>query len=609
VPRRSTRRTALLLSAVLAGGLAPAALPAPATAETATVTVATSIGRAQVRWQPMNGDVQGYRVFRAADGGTPALVATVPADGYARFDDTGVVPGRGYTYSVEAVHGSGTTDLGASATARVPLVEVVRGAERFGQPGATAVRDWSDGQHDPGFRVLGTTANDRTEVVSGRLGDVEGLLVRSLGNSGAGAPRRIADAAGVITAEASSDGTRLLLFREVWTGSATRYVATVLPVAGGEETRVPLVLDVEGASWIGTSALLTVRHPDGARALMRVDTTNGSGSVVEGTAGAFGQAHLSPDATRIAFTRLDGVEPDGTARTSVHTVGVGGGAPTQLGADLLTPLVNDWRADSRALLVDSATTTEEGVVASQLTEVPLDGSAGVRWAVRTTVPPGTTARYRHSTASTPAPSALPRGTTATSARITWAVDPYAAIYDVRTRKAKWDGGFALSTPLESRVSSGTRVASVPLLAGYEHCIDVRSRDAAGRPSTWVARCSSRALDDRGLTPSSGWTRASSQTGAYAGTLSIARRTGVTLTLGRVAMTRGWLVATTCSTCGAVTVSVGGRALGTVSLVSSTTRRQALLPLPGAGTARTGALVLRTSSTKQVPVDGVVVSHS
>ena len=124
----------------------------------------------------------------------------------------------------------------------------------------------------------------------------------------------------------------------------------------------------------------------------------------------------------------------------------------------------------------------------------------------------------------------------------------------------------------------------------------------------VERCTARPLDDRSLVASRGWTRAASA-GAYAGTVSTTRTAGATLSVGKVVMTRGWLVATRCPTCGGVEVRVAGRLLGTVSLVAPVTQRQVLVPLPGAGTTRTGALVLRSATSRSVQVDGLAVARS
>ena len=76
----------------------------------------------------------------------------------------------------------------------------------------------------------------------------------------------------------------------------------------------------------------------------------------------------------------------------------------------------------------------------------------------------------------------------------------------------------------------------------------------------------------------------------------------------VTASRVGIVATTCASCGSVTVYLGGKVVGVISLTSATTRYQQLLELP-AFARRTGSLILvvTTRSGRPVQLDGVAIS--
>ena len=105
----------------------------------------------------------------------------------------------------------------------------------------------------------------------------------------------------------------------------------------------------------------------------------------------------------------------------------------------------------------------------------------------------------------------------------------------------------------------------------------------------------------------GWTRGTSTAYAY-GTWSRAARSAVSLSRGSVQGRRIVLVATTCPTCGSVDVYHAGIRLGRVSLYSAKTAYRQLRWLPLQSVTRTGTVVVRTTSSKVVYVDGVAVVH-
>jgi hypothetical protein len=209
-------------------------------------------------------------------------------------------------------------------------------------------------------------------------------------------------------------------------------------------------------------------------------------------------------------------------------------------------------------------------------------------------------------------AALPSVLTSATATLGWtAADSGGSglsAYDVRWRYAAPSG--RLGSHVYPAAWQGLRTRTVPLrmLPGYQYCVSARARDAAGNVGAWSAEsCAAVALDDRALTASSGWTRGTSSTYAY-GTWSRALRSAASLTRPAVQGRRVVLVATTCPTCGSVDVYHAGVKLGRVSLTSARTASRQLRWLPLQQVSRTGTLVVRTTSSSKVLVDGVAVLH-
>ncbi|WP_426564803.1 choice-of-anchor D domain-containing protein [Angustibacter sp. McL0619] len=180
-------------------------------------------------------------------------------------------------------------------------------------------------------------------------------------------------------------------------------------------------------------------------------------------------------------------------------------------------------------------------------------------------------------------------------------------YEVRRRYASPYGALnTASTPSTWSALTTTKLTT-SLSAGHEYCFSVRARDAVGNVGAWsTERCTTVVLDDRYLSASSGWTRAKSTSAAF-GTYTSASRTGVSLTRTSVQGRRIAVVATTCSSCGSVDVYQGGVKLGRVSLVSARTTYRHVLWLPLRST-HSGTVVLKTTSSRSVRVDGIAVLH-
>jgi hypothetical protein len=144
--------------------------------------------------------------------------------------------------------------------------------------------------------------------------------------------------------------------------------------------------------------------------------------------------------------------------------------------------------------------------------------------------------------------------------------------------------------------------------GFTYCVSVRARNRAGQLSAWTgARCLSRALDDRRLTASAGWTKTTSPR-LYAGRALVTRQQGATLTKAGARIRRIGLVATTCRTCGVVLVRIDGKKVGKINLSAPVTRRRQVIMLaPFRREKGTVTVTVRTSGSK-IEVDGIVLSR-
>lgn len=214
------------------------------------------------------------------------------------------------------------------------------------------------------------------------------------------------------------------------------------------------------------------------------------------------------------------------------------------------------------------------------------------------------------TVRTTAPTTL--GTVASSTRFTWAgaiSSSAVASYDVRWRRARWDGGFGEWTRPPGWQRTANLDAPLGLRAGHTYCVSVRARNRAGQLSAWTgSRCLTRALDDRRLTTvTAGW-RARTHSRNYAGTFLSSSTRGATLSKAGAKVARIGVVATMCRPCGVIAVRIDGKWVGQVDLSAPTLRRRQvtmLRPFP----REAGTVTLRVrSSGKRVHVDGLVLSR-
>ena len=142
--------------------------------------------------------------------------------------------------------------------------------------------------------------------------------------------------------------------------------------------------------------------------------------------------------------------------------------------------------------------------------------------------------------------------------------------------------------------------------GKEQCWSARAVDQFNQWGAWSSeRCFLAPLDDRRLT-SRGFFRESSYT--YKSWKSTARKTGATLKLANVRARQVGLLVQKCSTCGSLDVYVGSTRLGRVNTSAATSRTKVVVWLPRQKVERRGTLVIRSTSSKRVVVDGVLVRH-
>jgi hypothetical protein len=181
---------------------------------------------------------------------------------------------------------------------------------------------------------------------------------------------------------------------------------------------------------------------------------------------------------------------------------------------------------------------------------------------------------------------------------------------VRYRRSAYNAAFPKSwtTPTGWQDLTSTKV-SAAVAAGYTYCFEVRGTDNLGNVARWSKPlCVARALDDRALNATSGWTRGKGSA-YYLGTYLSTSRKAAALTKDSVRLDRVGIVATTCSSCGVVGVYVGNRLMGRVNLHSRSTKNKVIIVLPKFSLRRGTVAVKVLSSGKKVMIDGLAVSQS
>lgn len=227
---------------------------------------------------------------------------------------------------------------------------------------------------------------------------------------------------------------------------------------------------------------------------------------------------------------------------------------------------------------------------------------------------GAELRARFFSGGTPTPSppkaavgVLPAALTTTSVLLKLGYQssqPFGS-FDVQVRSAGNTGSWSAWSGWRSGLKS--KSVTYPGKAGRSYCFRARARTAAGLVGGYsAARCTATPLDDRSLAASPGWQRAK-QAGAFKGTVTTSKQKGRTLRTGQVTARQVWLLVTKAPGSGAVKVTWAGKVVGTFSLTAGSVRKKVLIKLTSASApVRTGRLLLTTTTTKPVRIDGVVL---
>lgn len=201
---------------------------------------------------------------------------------------------------------------------------------------------------------------------------------------------------------------------------------------------------------------------------------------------------------------------------------------------------------------------------------------------------------------------------ATAIAVSWtASDPGSGLASMALRWARMPAtGGTLSAWTAPAAWAALTVKNLTAVGvpGFRTCFSVRGRDKAGNVSAWSGpRCAAVPTDDRALTASTGWTRATGA-GWMSRTFTSTSRKGASQTLrGAVRVRQLGVVATTCPTCGRLTMYVGTAKVGTISLQSAGTAKRLLL-LPRFTAARTGVVRLVVATRgKPVKLDALAVT--
>jgi hypothetical protein len=180
-----------------------------------------------------------------------------------------------------------------------------------------------------------------------------------------------------------------------------------------------------------------------------------------------------------------------------------------------------------------------------------------------------------------------------------------ASFKITTSRTSYSGTVLTPPAPITRTTKGS--VSFTTTRGATYCFTVLVTDRAGNSSS-SKRCTASALDDRHLSASTGWTRATNAY-LYAGTYSTAARTGVTLTRTSVRAKRISIVATKCNGCGTVGIYLNGVLQKQISLNNGgATLHKQVIPVIAYSAARRGTLTIKTWSSKRVYVDGLGISQ-
>jgi len=176
-------------------------------------------------------------------------------------------------------------------------------------------------------------------------------------------------------------------------------------------------------------------------------------------------------------------------------------------------------------------------------------------------------------------------------------------YDVRYRSAPYNSSsYGSYSTFKSATTATT--ARFNGTAGRTYCFSVRARDAAGNVGLWGTQsCVAFPVDERTMTAAGTWSKLSSSL-YYDSTAMSSTIAGATLKLS-VAYRRLYVIETTCSGCGTVSVYRGSTLLKSVSLNSSSSVFRTVIPIETSSTIRSGTVTLKQASAgHKVTIEGL-----
>jgi hypothetical protein len=345
----------------------------------------------------------------------------------------------------------------------------------------------------------------------------------------------------------------------------------------------------------------------------------GAGTVLGDLHNAGGTVQPGVDAADLGTLTVQGAYTQGTAgRLTLHVDGAAAGQHDELAASGAATISGELH------VLTGSPAPPYGATVPALTAASVSGTFGSltsdlvsstdRW--KQQAQPGeidlVMSDIAKPTAHLTAPSAP--FTRSTSQQLTWTGSDTGgsgiAGYDLRWRVAGYSGSFgAWTTPSGWSHLTATSKTVTGLVPGRDYCFSVRASDKAGNVGAWsAARCTSPLLDDRALSASAGWSRATA-TGYYHRTFSRSSTQGAGLALSGVQADRVAVVVDECATCGTLDVKLGSTLLARVNLHAATTHRSRLILLP-VFRLRSGTLhLLVHSSAKPVIIDAVGLSRS
>jgi hypothetical protein len=209
-------------------------------------------------------------------------------------------------------------------------------------------------------------------------------------------------------------------------------------------------------------------------------------------------------------------------------------------------------------------------------------------------------------------SKVPLGTLSSSLRLSWSgSDDGSGVghFELRQRTATKTSRFGpWQRPVAWRALTGHHTVATGLASASTYCFSVRAVDHYGNASPWSnPRCTAVGVDDRKLHVSQHWKLATGRRW-WNKTATVSSTQGAEARFGS-RLDRVGVVATLCPTCGNISIYVGAKKIGSISLHSASTRYQRILMLPRFHLRSATVTVRVDSHGKSVQLDGLISSRS